>query len=56
LPDIILEAVRAVKIHNLFIQQIALEFNMNYRVLNRYCEKCPKYVTNLETCDNQSRV
>jgi len=39
LPDIILEAVRAVKIHNLSIQQVALEFNMNYRASNRYCEK-----------------
>jgi len=33
-PDIILEAVRAVKIHNLSIRQVALEFNMNYRALN----------------------
>jgi len=28
-PDIILEAVRAVKIYNLFTRQVALEFNMN---------------------------
>jgi len=34
--DIILEAV---KIHNLFIRQTALEFNMSYCALNRYCEK-----------------
>jgi len=28
-----LETVRAVKIYNLFIQQAALEFNMNFRAL-----------------------
>jgi len=34
-----LEAVRTLKIHNLFISQVTLEFNMNYRALNRYCKK-----------------
>jgi len=37
--DIILEAVRAVKIHNLSIRQTALEFNMNYNALSHYCKK-----------------
>jgi len=32
-PDIILEAIRAVKIHNLSIQQAALKFNTNYHVV-----------------------
>jgi len=31
--DIILEAVRAVRIHNLSIRQTALEFNINYNAL-----------------------
>jgi len=39
-PDIILEAVRTVKIHNLSIRQVALEFNMNYcGELSGYCKK-----------------
>jgi len=38
LPDITLEAVRIVKIHNLSIRQ-ALEFNINYHALNGYCKK-----------------
>jgi len=38
-PDIILEIVRAVKIHNLFTRQVALKFNMNYRALSHYCKK-----------------
>jgi len=33
-----LEVVRAVKVHNLPIRQAALEFNMNYRALYRYCK------------------
>jgi len=37
-PDSILETVRAIKIHNLSIRQVALEFNMNYRALND-CKK-----------------
>jgi len=37
--DIILEAVKAVKIHNLYIRQTALGFNMNYRALSDYCKK-----------------
>jgi len=37
-----LDIVRAIKIHNLSIQQPALEFNMNYRALNA---KSPEYVT-----------
>jgi len=36
-PHIIVEAVRAVKIHNLSIRQAA--FNMNYRALSDYCKK-----------------
>jgi len=40
--DIILKAVRAVKVHNLSIRQVALEFNMNYPA-NRYCKKIPEY-------------
>jgi len=43
-PDIILKAVRAVKIHNLSIWQAALEFNMDYCALSRYCKKIPKYL------------
>jgi len=34
-----LEVVRAVKIYNLSIRQIALEFNVNYRALSDYCKK-----------------
>jgi len=33
-----LEVVKAVKIHNSFIRQTALEFNMNYRALSG-CKK-----------------
>jgi len=36
---IILEAIRAVKIYNLFTRQVALKFNMNYRALSHYCKK-----------------
>jgi len=28
-----------VKIHNVSIEQAALEFNTNYRTLSRYCKK-----------------
>jgi len=56
-PDIILKVVRAMKIHNLSIRQAELEFNTNYRILNRYCKKIPEYViTNPGMCDNQPEV
>jgi len=38
-PDIILKAVRAMKLRNLSIRQAASEFNMNYRILSRYYKK-----------------
>jgi len=38
-PDIIFKAVRAVKLHILFIRQDNSEFNMNYCTLSRYCKK-----------------
>jgi len=38
-PDIILKAVRTVKLHNLSIWQVVSEFNMNYRTLSCYCKK-----------------
>jgi len=34
-----LEAVRAVKIHNLSIRQSVLELNMYCHALSRYCKK-----------------
>jgi len=52
--DIILKTVEAVKIHNLFIRQAAVEFNMNYRVLSRYCKKIFEY--DYQFCGNQSRI
>jgi len=42
-PDIIFKIVRAVKIHNLSIQEAALKFNMNYRALSRYRKKISEY-------------
>jgi len=54
--DIILRA-RVMKIHNLSIRQVALEFNINYCTLSRYCKKIPEYViTNYRTCDNQLQI
>jgi len=57
--DIILETVRSVKIHSLFIQQVALKFNMNYHALNHYCKKpwiCDyqPWIRMTLTYDNQS--
>jgi len=38
-PDIILKAVKAVKIQKIIYLQAALEFNINYRALNHCCKK-----------------
>jgi len=38
----VLKAVRAVKLYNLAIRQIASEFNMNYPTLSHYCKKIPE--------------
>jgi len=56
LPDIILEVVRAVKIHNLSVRQTALEFNMNYCALSRYCKMFGICDYQPLICDNQPRV
>jgi len=48
--NIILEAVRAVKIYNLSIRQVALGFHINY---SGYYKKVLNITINLETCDNQ---
>jgi len=36
--DIILEAIRAMKVYNLSVWQAILEFNMNYRALSFKCD------------------